>query len=79
MVFYNDEPRSFRDKIRSFGFHEESGSFSDVAVLGSTFRIPAVNLSAGYYREHSRAEYLREKDLQDTMRKVLNIIRTTCA
>jgi hypothetical protein len=79
MVFYNNEPLEFRDKIRRFGFHEEHGSFSDISILGPAIGIPAVNLSAGYYLEHSPGEYLREKQLRETIRKVLNITQTTSA
>ena len=79
MVFYNNEPPEFRDKIRRFGFHEKHGSFSDVSILGPALEIPAVNVSAGYHREHSPGEYLREKQLRETIRKVLNIVQTTSA
>jgi hypothetical protein len=75
MVFYNGESQQFKDFISTFGFHEQRGSFSDVAVLGQGTGKPAVNVSAGYWHAHTRHEYLKVKHLNNTITRVLNIIQ----
>jgi len=75
MVFYNGESQQFKDFIGAFGFHEQTGSFSDVAVLGQETGKPAVNISAGYWHAHTRHEYLKVKYLNNTITRVLNIIQ----
>jgi len=44
--------------LNSFGYHENAGSYSDVFDIAETFLIPAINLSIGYYEQHTTKEYL---------------------
>lgn len=74
-VFYNNEPEEFRNYIKSFGFDEDVGSFTDITVLGNEFKKCAVNLSVGYFNNHSRIrEYAYTGCTKLTLYKVINMI-----
>jgi hypothetical protein len=79
MVFYAGEPPEFRRFIGGFGFHERNGSFSDISVLVPNFGIPGVNLSVGYYGQHSTSEYLVTKHLYETITKTIKILEVDYA
>lgn len=57
-VFYDCDNREFTEFVTGFGFEENMGSFSDISVVAPALKIAAVNISAGYYCEHSRHEYV---------------------
>ena len=44
--------------VTSFGFQKAVGTFSDISVIAPALHVAAVNISAGYYCEHSRHEYV---------------------
>lgn len=75
-VFYNCMNHSFIDYICGFGFAFEEGSFTDICILGRNWNIAAVNLSVGYYNEHTKAEYWDLFEADDTITKVINILRS---
>ena len=62
-------------KIESYGFKEICGTFTDITVIMRKWKIAGVNLSVGYYDEHSKAERLYIKQLQSTIKKVENILK----
>lgn len=57
-VFYNCDNPEFTRFVTGFGFKEATGSFSDISIIAPTLKVAAVNISAGYYCEHSRHEYI---------------------
>jgi len=69
-VFYNNEPEEFRRYVTLFGFEEAHGTFSDISILGFEFEKCGVNLSAGYYNEHTPRELLNTKHLENTVANV---------
>lgn len=74
-VFYDCANQKFQDYIiGEFGFDLNYGSFSDVCKLGDTFDIAIVNVSAGYYNEHTCHEYINLKNLAVTIQKVQSIL-----
>lgn len=75
-VFYNCMNHSFIDYICGFGFTFEEGSFTDICILGRNWNIAAVNLSVGYYNEHTKAEYWDLFEADDTITKIINILRS---
>ena len=74
-VFYNSENRIFKNYINKFGFVETPGTFSDISILGKFYNKPAVNLSAGYYRNHSKTEFLDIESLFYTISKTILLIK----
>lgn len=57
-VFYECNNKKFKEYIKTFGFEEAEGTFSDISFIAPEWGIAAVNLSAGYLDEHSYAERL---------------------
>lgn len=58
-VFYDCDNYDFIKYIESFGYFKEAfGSFTDICTIAPKWGMSAVNLSIGYYNEHTRDEYL---------------------
>ena len=57
-----------------YGYREDFGTFTDVNILTETSRKCAINVSCGYYNPHTVNEYVKLKDLQRTIRFVLDIV-----
>lgn len=66
-VFYDCDNPEFTRFVTGFGFKEDIGSFSDISIIAPHLKVAAVNISAGYYCEHSRHEYV---DLRVTDRNI---------
>lgn len=73
-VFYDCNNEDFEQYINSFGFETDWGTFTDISILAPTWETAAVNLSIGYYNEHSLGEYLNTKQLESTIQKVIKIL-----
>lgn len=73
-VFYNDEPKAFMNYICRFGFTKDTGSFSDITILGREVQLCGVNLSIGYYDNHTREEHLYVNSLLATVKKTKAIV-----
>ncbi len=58
-VFYSCDNRDYVKWVESFGWKEENGSCSDISSLMPDWGIAGVNLSVGYYRQHSTTEHIR--------------------
>lgn len=69
-VFYGCDNESFSQYITSFGFNKNHGSFSDISILCPIWGIAGVNLSIGYYLQHTKQEHLNLKEMQQTIDKV---------
>jgi acetylornithine deacetylase/succinyl-diaminopimelate desuccinylase-like protein len=74
-VTYNSLPDQVHSYVRSFGFNEVEGSFSDIALFTDTTRIPSVNLSCGYHREHTVNEYLCIDEMELTINRIKQMIK----
>lgn len=57
-VFYLCDNPEFAEFVCCFGFETAHGSFSDISVIAPALGVAAVNISAGYYNEHSLHEYI---------------------
>lgn len=73
-VFYDCDNEDFLKYIESFGFEEDFGSFTDISIIAPQWGIAAVNLSIGYYNEHTNYEFLNCNELYSTINKVINIL-----
>lgn len=69
-VFYNCENIAFRAFVEEFGFKTAKGIFSDISIICPAWDIAGVNLSVGYYNEHSYIEYLNMRELHNTIERV---------
>lgn len=73
-VYYECANTEFEDYITGKGFKTAFGSFSDISVVAPELGVAAVNLSSGYYNAHTQHEYINRKQLNTTIRKVVEII-----
>ena len=74
-VFYSCNNPKFDDYIESFGFITNFGTYSDISVICPKWGIAGVNLSIGYYNEHSMSEILRIGQMFDTIEKVKKMLQ----
>lgn len=75
-VFYKCDNPSFTDFVLGFGFEERSGSFSDISVVAPHLNTAAVNISAGYYNEHKRYEYIDMLAVENNIRRITQMVLT---
>lgn len=73
-VFYDCANKKFENYIHKFGFKTDWGSFSDISVICPQWQIAGVNLSVGYFREHTVSETLHTKGLMSTIDKVKRLL-----
>lgn len=69
-VFYSCGNDDFISYVESFGFCEQWGTFSDISIICPEWRIAGVNLSIGYFDEHTQSERLEVAPLLATIEKV---------
>jgi len=74
-VFYECDNNDFTQLVLSYGFDEEWGTFTDISILAPTWEVAAVNLSVGYYNEHSHAEMFNIKECHQTIDKVEKMLQ----
>lgn len=73
-VFYEEANAKFKRYVESFGFKEEFGSYTDICELMDAWGVACVNVSAGYYNEHTGSEHLYLDDLMMTIERVMNML-----
>lgn len=73
-VFYDCGNPDFERFITKFGFAKDWGSFSDIAIIGFEWDIAAVNLSIGYYDEHTLIERLNYREMFSTINRTKLIL-----
>ena len=74
-VFYQCDNAEFEEYIETFGFVTNFGSFSDISFICPVWKIAGVNLSIGYYDEHSYSETLNISQMFATINKVKNMLK----
>lgn len=75
-VFYGCDNPEFTQFVCNFGFEVAHGSFSDISVIAPRLGIAAVNISAGYYHEHSRHEVINLTEMRHNIERVGNMAKT---
>ncbi len=73
-VFYECGNESFISYIESFGFNKNYGTFTDISVLAPSWDIAAVNISCGYYNEHTKNEYIIYSEVLNNINRLENIL-----
>ena len=73
-AFYDCMNEKFIKYIESFGYEYTKGTFTDIRVFSPAWNVAAVNLSCGYYREHTLSEYINLTDLDYSLNKVIRIL-----
>ncbi len=76
-VFYDCDNPNFEKYVEKFGFKTAYGTFSDISEICPAWKIAGVNLSVGYYNEHSPQEILYFDVLHQTLDKVGKMLKDT--
>lgn len=74
-VFYECDNPYFIDYIEGFGFQEDLGTYTDIYTICPSWGIAGVNLSIGYYNEHSRCEHVIIEDYMNTYERVMRMLQ----
>jgi hypothetical protein len=72
MVFYSCDSKAAEDYVGAFGFEKAVGSFTDISILMPAWEVAGVNVSIGYYNQHTTAERC---DLRVMLRNVNRVGR----
>ena len=73
-VYYNCFNKKFETYINSFGFDTDYGTYTDISILCPHWNIAGVNLSVGYYNEHSYAEHFFVNAWIYTYHKIITML-----
>lgn len=74
-VFYNCYNKAFKEYVCGFGFKEQQGVYSDISFLCPAWDIAGVNLSIGYFYEHTNKELLNLEYMEETIAKVEKMLK----
>lgn len=77
-VFYDLDTiacKDFVEYVESFGFAEAYGTFTDITEYCPAWGVAGVNLSVGYYAEHTSCEILYVDPLLATIKKVMAMLQ----
>lgn len=73
-VFYDCDNPKFTEFVCSHGFRENVGTFSDISIVAPALNVAAVNLSSGYFDEHTPHEHLNTAIMQRTIDRVCGML-----
>jgi hypothetical protein len=78
-VFYSCDNPDFKEFIESTGyFKTEWGSVSDISIIAPVLQVAAVNLSSGYFNEHTITETINVEALLSTIEEAKKILALPC-
>lgn len=77
-VFYNCDNTDFEKFVESVGFKTAQGSFSDICVLAPAMGVAAVNISAGYYNEHTAHESVDLDVVANNIKRIKELLAKPC-
>jgi di/tripeptidase len=79
-VFYDCDNEEFEAFITQDFYKTAFGTFSDISTIAPFLKCAAVNLSCGYYHEHTKNEYVNFSQMKASINAVCCILdRTTKA
>lgn len=73
-VYYDLDNFEFEEYINKYGFKTAFGSYTDICELCPAFNCAGVNLSCGYYKQHTTSEYVNIDEMLTTIYKVTKIL-----
>ena len=75
-VFYDDDNEEFHRYIEGWGWNKQYGSFSDISILCPNWGISGVNVSAGYFNEHSKHEYMSIPCWERSVNRITEMLKS---
>ena len=76
-VFYHCDNEEFEKFITKDYFKTAWGTFSDISILAPYFGCAAVNLSCGYYKPHTKNEYVVLSEMDESIYAACRILERT--
>lgn len=73
-VYYKGDNKEFETYINKFGFTTAIGSFTDICKLCPHLQVAGVNLSSGYYNQHTNNEYVVISEMLSTKNKIIQML-----
>lgn len=75
IVFYNDDNVDFHDWVRKVtGYKEAWGTFSDIGNLCPDCGIAGVNISCGYYHQHTLKEEVNMNEMEASIEATIKLL-----
>ncbi len=74
-VYYHCDSPDLRRWVDGFGWRTAIGSYTDICELMEPWGVAGVNLSVGYYGQHTGAEHVRLNETERTIRRVVAMLR----
>jgi len=75
-VYYNCDNPEFEDFVSSFGFKTAYGTCSDISYVAPYIGAAAVNLSCGYYNQHTLHEYIVIPEMENVISRVATMLES---
>jgi len=76
LVFYDCDNEQFEDwLIENTGYTTNFGTCSDISELMCASGVAGVNFSCGYYKEHTKDEYIVLDEMERTMNTVKELVK----
>lgn len=76
-VFYDCGNNEFIRFVKSFGFEEDVGSFTDISIICPAWDVAGVNLSVGYKMAHTQLETLVLEHWDNTFQAVIPLLKAS--
>lgn len=73
-VFYGCKNEKFINFIKSCGWTQAKGMFSDICVIAPIANKAAVNISCGYYNQHTLLEYINMSDYVKVISRMKSLL-----
>lgn len=74
-VEYLPNPEWIEDLTDTVKLEKQYGTWSDCQKLSDCLDIPCINISCGYYNEHTRIETVKPRHVINTIKKIQKIIK----
>lgn len=76
-VFYHDGNEEFHKFVTDKFWEKSWGTWSDICTLSPALGISSVNLSCGYYKQHTTAEYVVLDEMETAIKEVIELLKRT--
>ena len=76
-VYYDDDNKDFHEFIEESYWKMANGSWSDICELSPELEISSVNLSCGYYKQHTSLEYVMLNEMENNIKEVIKLLKRT--
>ena len=76
-VFYECDNEEFEDFVTREFFKTNWGSFTDICEICPQIGVAGVNLSCGYYKQHTSNEYVVLDEMETAIEEVIKLLNRT--